>query len=332
MLRSKSRRQYVPQSDAAIIAAEAAGALPGKHPGFIKPMLAKPTDKLPSGDKWVHEIKLDGYRLQIHKRGHDVRCFTREGHDWTERFSSLVVPAWTLEAREFVLDGEVTVQDEKGRPDFGRLQRDLANKITSRLVYFAFDILYIDGHDLRLAPLIDRKAVLAELLSAQKKGSPIVLSEHTAGNGEATWRDLCKLGLEGVVSKRVDGKYQPGERGGLWLKRACAHRDTFIVAGIAYDNGKFDGLYLGRKERKTFVYAGKIELGFKSGYAKLIEARAAKLKATAPPFDAKARKSWGKETFWLKPTLSVETEYRGVDDQGKLRHPIFKRLRSRLRQ
>jgi len=206
--RPKSQRQYVLQSDAAVMARDLPGVKTAKHPRFIAPQLALQVEKLPRAAGWLHEVKIDGYRLQIHRQENDIRCYTRRGQDWTKRFASLAAAVWRLEARDLVLDGEVAVPDAKGIPDFGALQADLGAGRSDRFAYYAFDILHIAGFDLRKVALADRKRVLAELLSVQPKGSPITFSEHVDGDGEALWRDGCKMSLEGIVSKRAGSAYR----------------------------------------------------------------------------------------------------------------------------
>src|SRR4051812_25821583 len=148
-MRAKSRKQNVLQNDAGIIAAKLSGAKVAKPLGFIEPSLATLCDKVPSGSKWIHEIKFDGYRVQLHKRDNDIRVYTRRGHDWTDRFKNLVNPLWQLQVFNVVLDGEVIVPTASGHSDFGALESDLGARRSDRLIYYAFDILYINGHDLR---------------------------------------------------------------------------------------------------------------------------------------------------------------------------------------
>ena len=326
--RPKSQRQYVLQSDAAIIAAGLSGALPAKPPKFIAPQLALQVDKLPGAAGWLHEVKIDGYRLQLNRQENDIRCYTRRGQDWSKKFPPLVRAAWKLEARKFVLDGEVAVPDAAGIPDFAALVSALHSQ-SDAFIYYAFDILYIDGWDLRKATLLDRKRVLAELIASQKKGSPIVFSEHVTGDAEALWRDGCKINLEGIVSKRAESRYHSGERSRDWVKRACRKRDTFTVAGLAYDKEGFDGIYLGRKVDDKLFYAGKCEVGIGDKEEKQLQRKAGRWVTKRSPLSnlATARKAGFGKARWLKPKLLVEIEFRGTDGQGRLRHASFKGLR-----
>jgi bifunctional non-homologous end joining protein LigD len=166
-VRSKSQRQYVPQNDAGKIASALEEARGERMPKFIVPCLAIVRDKVPMGDQLLHEIKFDGYRLQLHKRENDVRFYARRGHDWSKRFSSLIQSAWYLPVTHLILDGEVIVRTASGHSDFGSLEDDLGTGRSDRFVYFVFDILHINGIWLRDCALVDRKSVLVELLRGQ---------------------------------------------------------------------------------------------------------------------------------------------------------------------
>jgi bifunctional non-homologous end joining protein LigD len=322
--RSKSRRQYVVQNDAQLMAAKLKGAKPARMPGFIAPCLATPSEKVPSGERWIHEIKFDGYRIQLHRRENDTRFYTRRGHDWTRRFSSLVAAAGALPNFPVVLDGEVIVPTDSGHSDFGALESDLGAGRSDRFIYYVFDILHIGAFSLRGCKLSDRKAVLAELLEGQK--GPIRFSEHLDGGGEALFRQACRLELEGLVSKRKDSAYHPG-RSADWSKRTCRQRETFVVAGIAYKGGRFDGIYLGRREEDDLLYAGKVENGFSAESERDLTQRAEKLKARVQPLTKKIKKP---KAIWLKPKLLVDVEFRALTGDGKLRHPSFKGVREDL--
>src|ERR1700683_4707375 len=258
----RSKRQYVQSTNsrALALARSLRGAKREKFPEFIEPQLAMLATRAPDGDKWVHEIKFDGYRFQCHIH-QGIRFFTRRGYDWTDRLGNLVRALGSLSQHALVLDGEVVVEMPKGLSDFHALEKELKRKGGSeRLVYYVFDILYLDAFDLRGAAYIDRKRVLGQVL--RKIEGPVKLSEHMAvGHGAAVWRAACDLGLEGIVSKRTDARYQSG-RSSAWLKSTCRHRETFAVVGWAEKNRKFDGIYLGRSRKGELVYAGKLERGF----------------------------------------------------------------------
>jgi bifunctional non-homologous end joining protein LigD len=293
-------------------------------PGFIQPCLATLRDKVPSGDAWLHEIKFDGYRLQLHKAENDIRLFTRRGHDWSKRFSSLVEAAWYLSATHLILDGEVIVPTREGHSDFAALEADLGAGRSDRFIYYVFDVVYINGISLRDCVLTDRKTVLAELVRDQV--GPIRFSEHLAGGGDGLFKRACALELEGLVSKRKDTRYRSG-RSADWTKRTCRQRETFVVAGIALKRGKFEGIYLARRENGELHYAGKVENGFDTNSETELRRRAEKLKSSTQPLTKKIKKP---KAIWLTPKLLVDVEYRALTGTGKVRHPSFKGIRDDL--
>src|SRR4051794_26667161 len=176
-----SRRQYVRMFPALQLARGIPGVRRAPSQVFIEPSRATLPPTPPRGDQWVHEIKYDGYRLQLHINEGRIQLFTRRGHDWTERFETVALAAWHLKAYRAIIDGEVIVPAEDGKSDFHALERDLGAGRSDRFAYYAFDLLYLDGFDLRAVALLDRKAVLAELL--QDAPAPIFYSEHLEGDG-----------------------------------------------------------------------------------------------------------------------------------------------------
>jgi len=255
-----ARRQSDLQSSAFKIAKELPGVRTTRFPGFVEPALAELRDSTPSGKRWVHEIKFDGYRFQLHKEDRGTRMYTRRGYDWSKRVTPIIRGCYQLNTHGVILDGEVVIMTPEGRSDFAALESSMSRKEPSPdLRFYAFDILYLDTFDLRGCTLLDRKKVLKAFLA--KAGHPIYYSEHFEAEGPDVFRSACKLELEGVVSKAVDGKYESG-RTLHWTKTTCRHRETFVLAGIAEKRGKFDGIYLGKKEGRSLVYAGKLERGF----------------------------------------------------------------------
>lgn len=318
----KSKRQYVRNLRAGKLAAKLPRARGAPFPKFIEPCLATLQDRPPSGLRWVHEIKFDGYRLQLHVKEGSVRCYTRRGYDWTRRFQSLcIAAAGSLPCYSAVLDGEVVVQTEEGLSDFGALEDELAAGRSGRFAFFVFDLLYLDGFDLRRCALIDRKRVLEVLLKEQT--GPIRYSEHTGLDGKDMYAKACQLELDGVVSKLVEAPYESG-RSVRWIKATCRKRETFIVAGIAYKGRKFDGVYLARREHGSLLYAGKVEKGFSDAQKNDLESRARKLATKTQPLTKNIKKP---KATWLKPALKVDVEYRALTGDGKLRHPSFKGVR-----
>jgi hypothetical protein len=190
--------QKARRSDASVLP----GAKPAPFPGFVAPCHPALPEKAPSDARWIHEIKFDGYRTQAHTRHGKPAIYTRAGYDWTRRFQPIADALAKLPATELILDGEAVVADSRGIPDFGLLHADLAAGRKDRLIYYAFDLLYLDGFDLRGVRLADRKRVLAELLAGAVER--ILYAEHLEGSGAEIYQRACAMGLEGIVSKQQD--------------------------------------------------------------------------------------------------------------------------------
>jgi bifunctional non-homologous end joining protein LigD len=182
-------------------------------PGFIEPALASSIDRVPSGERWIHEIKFDGYRVQVHLANEAVTVFTRRGHDWTKRFKKVADDAWHIKASSAIIDGEVVVPAADGSTDFSVLQNELKGTST-KIVLVVFDLLYLNGRDIRKVPLFERKAALKKIIT----GSDLQLSDSFEIDGREMFTHACKVGLEGVVSKVRDSIYASG-RGNNWVKR-----------------------------------------------------------------------------------------------------------------
>jgi bifunctional non-homologous end joining protein LigD len=323
----RSKRQYVHglNSPALRLARSLKGVKRGRFPGFIAPALATLASRAPAGRQWLHEVKFDGYRFQCHIHN-GIRFLTRRGHDWSRRLPNLIAALAPFDAHAVILDGEVTVQTAAGRPDFHALEKALKTPHGSdRLVYYVFDLLYLDGLDLRHAALVERKRVLQLLLA--NVGRAVRVSEHLVGDGPAIWRRACAIELEGIVSKRDDSRYRSG-RTEAWIKSTCRHRDTFAVVGWAEKNKKFDGIYLGRAQDGELVYAGKLERGISSDDKRTLLTRLTPLRVRARPMRAARRKF--PKARWVKPRVLVDAEFRGKTADGLLRHPSFKGVREDL--
>jgi bifunctional non-homologous end joining protein LigD len=200
-----------------------------KYPGFIEPELATSVDKVPSGERWIHEVKFDGYRVQVHLREAVVKVFTRRGNDWTNRFRKIAGDAWHVNAGSAIMDGEVVVPAADGTTDFSVLQNELKGR-SNRIVMVAFDLLYLNGYDLRKVPLMERKALLKKIIAK----TDIQFSESFEIDGREMYEHACAIGIEGVVSKVRDSRYSSG-RSKDWLKKTCAQRETLPIAGFALD-------------------------------------------------------------------------------------------------
>lgn len=290
------------------------------YPGFIEPELATSVDKVPSGERWIHEIKFDGYRVQVHLRDATVKVFTRRGNDWTNRFRKIAADTWHIAAGSAIIDGEIVVSAANGNTDFSVLQNELKGR-SKKIVLAAFDLLYLNGHDLRNIPLFERKALLKRTIA----GTDVQFSESFEIDGPEMFAHACRIGLEGVVSKVRDSRYVSG-RSREWVKKACAQRETLSIAGFALKQNKFDGIYLGRHKGKDLVYAGKVDHGFDAASAKDLQTRLKPLIRRTQPYARKV----AHRGVWVEPSLLAEIEYRAKSAEGKVRHPFFKGSREDL--
>jgi bifunctional non-homologous end joining protein LigD len=290
------------------------------YPGFIEPALATSIEKVPNGERWIHEIKFDGYRVQVHLVNEAVKVFTRRGNDWTKRFKKVVDEAWHIGAGSAIIDGEIVVPAADGTTDFSVLQNELKGKST-KIVMVAFDLLYLNGYDLRKLPLIERKTHLKKLVAK----TDIQFSESFEVDGPEMFTHACGVGLEGVVSKVRDSWYISG-RSNDWVKKACQQRETLPIAGFALKANKFDGIYLGRLKGKDLVYAGKVDHGFDKSTTAELQARLKPLIRKTQPYAKKI----AHRGIWVEPSLLAEIEYRAKSAQGKVRHPFFKGIREDL--
>jgi bifunctional non-homologous end joining protein LigD len=289
-------------------------------PGFIEPALATSIEKVPAGERWIHEIKFDGYRVQLQLAHEAVKIYTRRGHDWTKRFKKVADEAWHIGAGSAIIDGEIVVPAADGTTDFSVLQNELKGT-SDKLVMVAFDLLYLNGYDLRRQPLVERKAHLKKLIA----GTELQFSESFEVEGAEMFAHACGVGLEGVVSKVRDSRYVSG-RGNDWVKKTCAQRETLPIAGFALKDKKFDGIYVGRLKGKDLMYAGKVDHGFDNNSAAELQARLKPLIRKSQPYAKKI----AHRAVWVEPELLAEIEYRAKSAEGKVRHPFFKGIREDL--
>lgn len=290
--------------------------------------LATLVSTAPTGPEWVHEVKYDGYRARIALSNGRARVLTRTGADWTERFGPLARAAEALPVSSALLDGEIVALGADGVSDFGRLQQALSAKTPEELRYMAFDLLSLEGHDLRDEPLLTRKDLLARLLESAPAGSPLRFAEHVVANGHAFHHEACTLRLEGSVSKRGDRPYVPG-RGADWVKVKCLERQEFVVLGWTDPGGTRDGfgaLLLGVHEDGALRYAGRVGTGFSQEDLRTIAQRLEALATNEPPVEvpsAVRRLS----PHWIEPRLVAEVAFREWTRDGIVRQPSFKGLR-----
>jgi bifunctional non-homologous end joining protein LigD len=288
-------------------------------PGFIKPQLATLKIKAPAGEDWIHEIKYDGYRVQFHIDGDTRKAFTRNGHDWIKRFS-VIAGAFAL-PYQAIIDGEVVLVHE-GRTNFSELQAELAGGRQDRLQYYAFDLLWLDGQDLRKTSQLARKELLKELFESRGVEPPALYSEHAEGDGQDLFEAAARLNFEGIISKRVDAPYR-SERTEAWWKVKTAQREKFPVVGFIKDPTGVAALYLGKKEGKELVYMGKVG----TGWSRTTSAQIRKALDTVVSPKQKLTKSIKKpKATWVEPKFFAEVEYRDITSEGLLRGSSFKGL------
>lgn len=298
-------------------------------PHFIAPCLATLTRVTPDGDQWVHEIKFDGYRIQAHIEDGEVRLYTRKGLDWTGRFTAIAKALAALKLKSAILDGEVVVEDERGASSFVMLVDDLKAGRSARMTYCAFDLMYLNGHDTRRLPLLQRKELLSGVLAKAGKSPGLRYSQHIERDGSAMLAEVCKLGLEGIISKRIDKPYSSG-RGEDWLKSKCLQSDEFVIGGYVDSSAMKDAigaLLLGYYDGKSFRYAGRVGTGFSHKLAHDLWAQLHKLHTPASPFANGLTALQRKGVVWVKPKLVAQIDYRAITSDNLLRHASFKALR-----
>jgi bifunctional non-homologous end joining protein LigD len=296
------------------------GAVPSDMPGFIPPQLATLRSKALVGSKWLHEIKYDGYRLQIHlNKGATI--YTRNGHDWTSRFP-IIADAFDIPVKQAIFDGEVVIVHE-GRTNFSELQADLASGKQRRMIFYAFDLLFLEGFDLRKSPQIERKRVLKMLFDETKLQSPILYSEHMLTDGNEMFAASCKLGFEGIISKNAEAPYRSDRNEG-WLKVKCVQKGQFPVIGFVKDPSGVAALYLGKREGKELRYMGKVG----TGWSRTVSSQIRKQLDTVISPKSKLTKPIRKpKAVWVEPSYFAEVEYRDITSEGLLRQSSFKGLK-----
>jgi DNA ligase D len=329
------RRERLPPKAGSLKPGALPGAVKGDPPTRIEPQLATQVLKPPggtgladdTGELWLHEIKFDGYRTTAHVVDGTVRLMTRAGIDWTKRYGDLPQAFSRLPVSQAIIDGEIVVLDDKGISRFALLQDALAAGAGSKLHFYAFDLIHLDGWDLRKAPLMKRKALLAELLAGQAANAAIQYSDHVEGDGQGLYDQASDLGLEGVVSKRADAIYMSG-RTKSWTKVKAQKTDDFVIAGYAVSD-RAEGLAaLGMAE---FVdgelhYRGKVGTGFDSDMARDLLARLERLTAGATPPEGVPREIM-RQMHWVKPLLSARVRYSNRTADNAIRHGVFRGLR-----
>jgi bifunctional non-homologous end joining protein LigD len=303
------------------------GAANAPMPRSFEPVLASLAAAPPEGDNWLHEIKLDGYRMIARIDGGKVAMLSRNGKDWSGRFPRIEAALLHLPLERAAIDGEVVHLDKNGVSSFTSLKDDLSANRTDGLVYYAFDLLYLDGQSLARAPLTARKAALETLLA--DASDPLRFSAHVAGEGARVFAEACRMKLEGIVSKRADAPYRAG-RSADWVKVKCLAREEFLVLGWTDPGGKRKGLgalLLGYYDGTGALrFAGAVGTGFTARSLDELRARLDRLARKTPPSPAIAKEA-PKGAHWVKPELVAEIQYTEWTGDGRLRHPSYMGLR-----
>ena len=299
-------------------------------PKFVAPQLALLAKAPPVGKNWVHELKLDGYRIEARidrKKGH-VQLLTRTGLDWTHRMKALAEEVGKLPVETALLDGEVVVLEADGTTSFANLQAAFQEGTKHSLTYFLFDLLHLDGHNLRDLPLLDRKKFLSGVLSQEDREGAVHMSEHLTGDAGEMFANACKLGAEGIISKLADGKYCPG-RGGNWLKLKCYQEQEFVIGGFTLPSNETHGvgaLILGYYRSGKLIYAGRTGTGFTQKTHRMLRDKLDKLRQAKASFE-KLPEGVSRGVIWVKPELVAQVSFSAWTADRLVRQAAFKGLR-----
>ena len=296
-----------------------------KLPAFVEPQLALLAEMPPQGQNWIHEIKLDGYRTICHKQKSNIKLLTRSGLDWTSKYNFIEKECKKIPADSVMLDGEIVWTDNNGVSHFQGLQNSLENHRSDELFFYVFDILHLNGTDLRDTPLLQRKMILKKLL-AETDSEKILFSDFLKTNGKDVLKSACHLNLEGIVSKDGNSTYQSG-RNKNWIKTKCSKLQEFVIGGYTFQkkNNSLGSLLMGAfNTQGEFQYIGKVGTGFGSAESSKLLEKLRKLNSDENPF---MKGTPAKEAHFVSPTLVAQIEFGAWTDEKILRHAAYKGLR-----